>query len=81
MNDYIVGHIRTFVPIAVGALLTWLSTKYGILLSEDTAASTTAALTGIVIAVYYGAVRAAAQRYPQVGILLGVNKAPKYSEE
>ena len=76
MNDYIVSMIRTWVPVGVGAFLTWLSTALEIT-DIDTATAATVA-TGIVISVYYGLVRIAEKRWPQIGILLGKKQAPHY---
>lgn len=74
MNDYIIGHIRTLVPVLVGTIVTGL-TAWGI---DVDSTGWVAALTGAFIALYYAIVRAAAERWPMVGILLGVNQAPKY---
>lgn len=74
MNNYIVSHIRTFVPILVGTVVTGLTT-WGI--DVDTT-GWVAAITGASIALYYAIVRAAAERWPMVGIFLGVNQAPSY---
>jgi hypothetical protein len=74
MSDYLIAHIRVYVPIVVGWVVVVLS-DFGLDLDSTEAV---AALTGAAIAVYYSLVRALAQRWPQVGILLGVNKAPTY---
>ena len=74
MSDFTVSHIRTFVPILVGAVVTVLA-GWGLDVDSSEA---TVAITGAVIAAYYALVRALAQKWPSVGILLGVNKAPSY---
>jgi hypothetical protein len=75
MNDYIVGHIRTFVPILVGWVIVQL-VNWGVDITDDQALIT--GITGGVIALYYAVVRALAEKWPGVGIFLGVNKAPEY---
>jgi len=81
MNDYVIGHIRTYVPIAVGFVLTWLARELGIVIDENTEANLVLAVAGLVSAIYYGAVRALAEKWPWIGSLLGKNKAPTYFEE
>lgn len=79
MNDFFIGLIRTYTPIAVGAALSWLITL-GVELEPETQAAAVIALTGILQAAYYTLVRLAAERWPWAGSLLGVNIAPKYNE-
>ncbi len=74
LTDYVTGHIRTGVPILVGFLV-GLAAKYGIDLNSP---ELVAAISGVAGAFWYGGVRALAERFPWAGILLGVNKAPKY---
>jgi len=72
MSDLIVSYIRTLVPIAVGAVVSW-----GILpasLSDQAAA----AATGAVIGLYYVLVRLLERKWPKLGWLLGTPKAPTY---
>jgi ABC-type phosphate/phosphonate transport system permease subunit len=66
--------IRTIVPIVVGALVGWLATR-GI---EVDAAVIIPAVDGIVAALYYAAIRAAEQKWPSAGWLLGAPGAPSY---
>ena len=77
MNDYIIGHIRTWVPIVVGALISFLVTL-GLEINPETQTALIIALTGLIQAVYYALVRALAEKWPWVGSFLGVNKAPEY---
>lgn len=81
MNDYLVGHIRTIVPMVVGAFIGWLVTL-GILDPEAAIETQVALISGVTTicqAAYYALVRALAERFPWVGIFLGVNKAPDYA--
>ena len=75
LNDYTTGHIRTGVPILAGFLV-GLAAKYGI---DIDSAELVTGISTISAALYYGLVRAAAERWPATGILLGVNKAPAYT--
>ena len=77
MSDYLIGHIRTFVPILVGAFAAWLVT-IGFEIDPEWEAQAVIALTGLITAAYYALVRALAQKWPWFGTLLGVNIAPKY---
>lgn len=80
MNDYIIGHIRTIVPVAIGAFLVWVGNTTGLAGLDQLAPELVPAVTGFIIAVYYALVRALAERWGFVGVLLGYNKAPAYKE-
>ncbi len=80
LNDYVTGHIRTYVPIVVGALLIWGETKWNIVLPEGADLGLVVFLTGALQAVYYAVVRALAHRWPVFGNLLVVNQQPQYSD-
>jgi hypothetical protein len=67
MNDYVVSLIRTWVPLAVGSALTWLATRTGIVLDEQTSTMANTLAVGLVTAVYYTAARAVEQRWPRTG--------------
>lgn len=67
--------IRTVVPIAVGSVVGWLATR-GVEIDASTIIPTVDAL---VAAVYYAVVRAAEQRWPRAGWLLGAPGAPSYA--
>lgn len=78
MNDYVIGHIRTIVPMLVGAALTWLGNQLGIVDLAALAPELSTGLVGVVSAIYYALVRLLAERWGWIGILLGYNKAPAY---
>lgn len=75
MNDYFVSLIRTWVPIVVGVVLTWVGDQLGFPIDSTEMAM---AVTGVVIAVYYGVVRKLEELYPAIGILLGNRQPPTY---
>ncbi len=78
MNDYFLSLIRTWTPIAVGSVLSWLAVKYGIAVPESISNEVTVGLTAALIAGYYGIVRALERRWPWFGKLLGKAKQPEY---
>ena len=80
MSDFVIAQIRTYVPMLVGFLVTWLVAAN--ILDPDTSvtfqAGRVSALTALLSGLYYFLVRLLAEKWPGVGILLGVNKAPEY---
>jgi hypothetical protein len=80
VNSYFVSLIRTWVPLLVGAVLTWLAREYDLVIDEDTTMSTITAATGIVTGVYYAIVRLLEEKVaPGYGWLLGAAKKPVYT--
>lgn len=80
MNDKIVALIRTYVPVAVGAVLTWLAARLGVGIDEQASAGLTTALVALVSAAYYAMARLLEQRWPWLGVLLGAPRQPTYSK-
>jgi len=70
MDSYFVSLIRTWVPIGIGAVLTWLASTLGIVLGADTSVPLTVAAVGVVTAVYYAVARAVEKRWPGIGRIL-----------
>ena len=68
--------VRTLVPIIVGAVLGWLTTR-GLTLDDQFEAALTAVLTAVFAFVWYLLVRLA-ETYlsPAIGWLLGLAKSP-----
>lgn len=79
MSDLVVSFIRTYVPIAVGSLISWLTTK-GLEIDPQAGQGLIVFLTGVLIAAYYGVVRLLERQWPQFGVLLGSAKKPEYTE-
>ena len=78
MNDYFLSLIRTWVPIAVGAVLSWLAAR-GLSLDEEATYGLTAFLTALGGAVYYALARGLESRWPALGrLLLGSKRTPAY---
>jgi hypothetical protein len=79
VNDYIVSLIRTWVPVAVGGALTWLASRTGIVLDENTSAMAATVAVALVTTAYYTAARSLEQKWPRLGralLTLGLTKAP-----
>lgn len=77
LNNTVIGLIRTWVPIGVGAVISWLATL-GLQLDSETQTATVVALTGVIQAVYYTLVRLLEDKFPAIGWLLGSAKTPNY---
>lgn len=76
MKTLVPSLIRTYVPVAVGALISWLLTL-GVEVGADAKAGLIAGGTGVLIAAYYTLVRLAEQKWPWVSVLLGSSKQPE----
>ncbi|MGW1436852.1 hypothetical protein ACWD7M_16575 [Streptomyces griseus] len=70
--------VRTVAPIVVGAVLTFLATRWGIVVSADTQEYLVLGLSGVLAAAYYVVLLALESRWPQLGILLGSTARPTY---
>lgn len=80
MNDFITSLIRTWTPVFVGSVISWLATR-GLDIDPADAAGLATALTGIIIAAYYLLARLIERKLPSVGgLLLGSSKKPEYTE-
>lgn len=78
LNDTMISLIRTWVPIAVGAVIAWLTTS-GLEVDAETQTSLVIGITGLIQAAYYAVVRILENSFPQAGWLLGKAKAPNYT--
>lgn len=80
MSDVVVSFIRTYVPVLVGAVLTWLGSVLDIVVPEDGSTSLIAGITAVVIAAYYAVIRLLERKWPWFGILLGKSVTPTYTQ-
>jgi hypothetical protein len=78
LNDYLLSIVRTYVPVGVGAVLTYLATHFNVVLPEDASAGLLIGATGVVVGLYYGLVRALETKWPVFGKLLGKQAQPEY---
>lgn len=82
-NDYTVnpvGIIRTIVPTAVGAVLSWLAIEYGVVIDDAASQGLVAGFTSLLASIYYVVVRFAEKHVPALGWLLGSPTAPVYPD-
>lgn len=70
--------IRTYVPIIVGALLTWLATTLGVAVDAETKGYLIAGFTGVATAAYYTLAHLLESRWPVFSVLLGSTAKPTY---
>ena len=79
MTDTVRSLIRTWAPMAIGAVVAYLATL-GIDLDADTQTGLIVALTGVLQAVYYAVARAIEPHLPDwvTRVLLGSATAPEY---
>lgn len=78
MNNFVPSLIRTYVPLAVAALVTWLASSLHIVIDPSSQAGLVALALSVVFAVYYGGVRLLERRWPKFGHLLGSKAQPVY---
>ena len=79
MNNLAISFIRTIVPAAVGALVTWLVT-IGVTIPQDAVAGFVAFLTPLFIGLYYVIIRKLEKYWPPIGWLLGFASTPRYKK-
>ncbi len=80
MTNFLISLIRTYVPILVGSVISFLVVNYGFVVDESITAQLTAGLTGVIIAGYYLLARGLERKFPQLGFLLGTPAVPVYVE-
>ncbi|HLR95689.1 MAG TPA: hypothetical protein VK053_14280 [Jiangellaceae bacterium] len=80
VSNGVLSLIRTYVPIVVGALASWLLTL-GVEVDAEAQAGLVVAMTGVLQAIYYAAARWAETRWPWLGVLLGSRAKPTYTEK
>lgn len=76
-SNFATSLIRTYVPIIVGALVSYLLTL-GIELDVNAQTGLVVFLTAFLQGAYYLIVRILERRYPKLGVLLGSEAQPKY---
>jgi hypothetical protein len=67
--------IRTYVPVAVGAVAAWLAVK-GLNVDPGIQVGATSVLTALLTAGYFTAIRTLEIKYPALSILLGHKAQP-----
>lgn len=80
MTNFVTSLVRTYVPILIGSVLSFLAVKYGFAVEPDVQNQLVAGLTGVVTAAYYLLARLLERKFPQLGVLLGSTQKPVYVE-
>ena len=81
MHDAVIALIRTFVPTLVGLIVAFLVAQ-GVTLDPELESALTAGLLALAVAGYYALVTLLERKvHPAFGWLLGVAKAPGYSNQ
>jgi hydrogenase/urease accessory protein HupE len=78
MSNVFVSLIRTWVPVAVGAIIGWVLSLGIFDVSAEDQAKVTATAVAAAIALYHGLVRYLERKWPVFGWLLGSAKQPEY---
>jgi hypothetical protein len=78
MSNYIISLIRTYVPVGVGAVASWLLLHYAFHVSPAITSGITALLTTGITYGYYALVRALELKFPWIGGFLGHTAKPVY---
>jgi hypothetical protein len=69
VNPLAANLIRTYIPILVGAVASWLAAR-GIQVPASETAWAVAAMTGVFASAYYTIVRVLEERFPELGAVL-----------
>lgn len=77
MTNLVTSVIRTWTPIIVGAIVTFLASR-GLELDAEFSTNLLLVLQALFTGVYYLIVRLLEKKWPQLGVLLGVATKPKY---
>lgn len=80
IQNYVISHIRTLVPYAVGLLVSWLAIHFSIVLDPQTEALLASVSTFVLGSGFYALVRLLEAKWPSLGVLLGVPVKPRYVE-
>ena len=83
LSTYVIGLIRTWTPIAIGAALTWLLRHTGVLIDAQTSAGLTIFVVALVSGLYYALIHGIELAFPAAGrvlLALGLTAAqPSYA--
>lgn len=81
MTNFFISLVRTYVPIAVGSVISFLVVNYGLVVDPNVTLQLVTGLTGLIIAAYYLLARLLERKFPQLGVLLGSTQKPIYVEQ
>lgn len=78
ISDIFPSLIRTYVPIGVGVVLTWIAIHFNVVVDQQTQLGIIGLVTGVLSAVYYTIARLLEKQNASFGVLLGLTKQPVY---
>ncbi|HET9672868.1 MAG TPA: hypothetical protein VFQ40_08490 [Actinomycetota bacterium] len=76
MNEFVVSLVRTYVPLLVGIVATWVGAQLGISVPDEHVATVSGLAVAGVAAIYYAGVRFLERRWPWFSKLLGSKQQP-----
>jgi hypothetical protein len=79
LSNYFTSLVRTWVPLAVGAALAWLTTRFHVVLDASTSDAVVAFVSAACGAGYYAGARLLEHHVPALGWLLGHPAKPDYA--
>ncbi len=78
MSNLVPSIVRTATPYIYGLVAAMLLKKFGYAIDEKTSGEMMAAISGLLSAGIYIAIRIAAKKYPKLELLLGTLNVPVY---
>lgn len=78
MSNLVPSIVRTVTPYLYGLVAAMLLKKFGYAIDEKTSGEMMAAISGLLSAGIYIAIRIAAKKYPKLELLLGTSNVPVY---
>jgi len=75
LTSWVISRIRTFVPLAAGAVIVWIEHELAVEIDD---AAVIPVVYMVTVAAYYEIVRRLERRWPKWGWLLGYPSEPAY---
>lgn len=79
LSNLVISALRTYVPLAVGLLLTWLASTLHVVIDPSSQAGLVALCVAVLTAAYWTLVRLVEQHFPGAGTFLGYPAKPVYN--
>lgn len=80
ISNFVTSLIRTYVPIGVGFVLTWVASSLRIVVDPSSQAGLVALCVAVLSAGYYFLARVLERKFPALGVLLGAAAKPVYTK-
>jgi len=78
ISNFAISIIRTYVPIGIGLVLTWVASSLRIVIDPSSQAGLVALCVAVLSAGYYFLARLLEKQFPWLGVLLGAAAKPTY---